>query len=96
MAQENIRQDVNGSTDKPYPQERNFVMNADPEMGVKSRTEVPSVEAGHPLGQAKYAVRGMGPSINLDRTRNTADDDKACKVADTGRPAVDNFYDGGK
>lgn len=41
-AEVNIRQDINGSTDKPYPQERNFVMNPDPDNSPMSRTEITS------------------------------------------------------
>ena len=29
----NTRQDVNGSDNKPFPQERNFVINPDPSIG---------------------------------------------------------------
>ena len=80
-----------GSDDKPYPQEGNFVMNANPEMGVESREEM--TEPNYSIGQAKYAVRGMGPSIYQDKTRYTADDYKACEVSDKGNPAPDQAAD---
>lgn len=44
------------------------------------------------IGQAKYAVRGLGPSIYQDKTRYTKDDYEACKVSDEGVPAV-NYED---
>lgn len=94
ITQENIRQDVNGSTDKPFPQERNWVQNNDPDgMLVRSRVEtgVVNTPATQPFGQAKYAVRGLGPSIYQDKTRYTADDWAASKVSDQGCPASDNF-----
>lgn len=46
------------------------------------------------IGQAKYAVHGMGPSIYQDKTRYTADDYKACEVSDTGKAPVDVYADG--
>lgn len=94
IAQENICQDVNGSTDKPFPQERNWVLNNDPDGKIiQSHTDQDVVNrpSTQPFGQAKYAVRGLGPSIYQDKTRYTADDREAAKVSDTGRPAPDNF-----
>lgn len=97
MPQINDRLDVNGSQDKPFPQERNFVLNADPDgtFVVDSRIEkdATSTPSDQPFGQAKYAVRGMGPSIYQDKTRYTADDTAACKVSDTARPAPDVLTD---
>lgn len=84
IAQENIRQDVNGSTDKPYPQERNWVLNNDPDgMITPSKTYTPTVAPGaQPFGLVKYAKREGAPSIYKDKTRNTADDNAASKKAE--------------
>lgn len=48
------------------------------------------------IGQAKYAVRGLGPSIYQDKTRYTADDYKACEVSDKGKAAPSDESQGGK
>lgn len=83
MKQENIRQDVNGSTDKPFPQERNFVMNPNPEDGVTGSVLMPSKTAPDiSIGQVKYAKREGAPSIYKDATRNTADDNAASRKAE--------------
>lgn len=86
MSQENIRQDVNGSSDKPFPQEKNFVMNPD--------AYTDQVGQGHtdgnllheplkePFGQVKYARREGAPSIYKDASRNTADDNAASAKAE--------------
>lgn len=70
-------------------------MNADPDgtniVDSREEKDATSTPAHQPFGQAKYAVRGLGPSIYEDRTRNSADDDAACRVADTGTPALDNY-----
>lgn len=94
IAQENVSQDVNGSTDKPFPQERNWVFNPDAlvdNIG-PGRTETPGNQSAKQVGgQAKYAVKGLGPSIYQDKTRYSADDGAAAKVSDNGKPAPDNF-----
>lgn len=94
MPQINDRLDVNGSDNKPFPQERNWVRNDDPD-GTITPSRIEREAAGTPMtepfGQAKYAVRGMGPSIYQDKTRYTADDMAAARVSDTGKPAADNF-----
>ncbi len=83
MSKENIRQDVNGSSDKPYPTERNFVMNANPEDGITGSVTTPSMTAPDvSIGQAKYARREGAPSIYKDATRNTADDNAASRKAE--------------
>lgn len=67
-----------------------YVRNDDPDgtSVVESREEKDLLKqpSKQPFGQAKYAVRGMGPSIYQDKSRYTADDEAACKVSDTGKP----------
>lgn len=86
MPQENIRQDVNGSTDKPFPQERNFVMNPDAytdQVGQgHTNTELGHEPAKQYGGQVKYARREGAPSIYKDASRYTADDIAASKKAE--------------
>ncbi len=84
MIQENIRQDVNGSSDKPYPQERNFTMDIGPTQPTGMGTYVPSKDFGDDvsLGQVKYARREGATSIYKDVTRNTADDNRASAKAE--------------
>ena len=85
IAQENIRQDVNGSTDKPYPTERNFVVDA-MATSPNSMTEPAPAKGGNPannhFGQVKYARREGAPSIYKDGTRNTANDNEASAKAE--------------
>lgn len=57
----------------------------------REEVEVTSTPAKQPFGQAKYAVRGMGPSIYQDKTRYTADDAAAARVSDTGKPASQSY-----
>ncbi len=83
MSQENIRQDVNGSTSKPYPQERNFVVDATSTMPSGMGTFMPSeTDPDIRLGQIKYARREGAPSVYKDATRNTANDNAASKKAE--------------
>lgn len=83
IAQENIRQDINGSTDKPFPQERNWVFNPNPEDGIDGSVSMPSKTAPDiSIGQVKYARREGAPSIYKDATRNTADDNRASAKAE--------------
>lgn len=85
MIQENIRQDVNGSSDKPYPQERNFVMGTGNDGFVTQEIQPVMPSTTDPdvrLGQAKYAKREGAPSIYKDGTRNTADDNAASRKAE--------------
>lgn len=84
IAQENIRQDVNGSTEKPYPQERNWVFNPNPEDGITGNVTTPSKTGPDiSIGQVKYARREGAPSIYKDETRNTADDNRASRKAES-------------
>ena len=81
--QENIRQDVNGSTDKPYPQERNFTIGDQPIMA--QREPAPAIGGNpstEPQGQIKYAKREGAKSIYKDATRNTANDNAASAKAE--------------
>lgn len=86
MIQENIRQDVNGSTDKPFPQERNFVLNNDiPTQRTDKGIIVPQMATGmvhNQFGQVKYAKREGAISIYKDKTRNTANDNEASAKAE--------------
>jgi hypothetical protein len=84
IAQENIRQDVNGSTDKPYPQERNFVVDANATIpfGMSEPSMPSTTDPDVRLGQKKYARREGAPSIYKDATRNTADDNSASAKAE--------------
>lgn len=83
IAQENIRQDVNGSTDKPFPQERNWVFDAGATSPNSMTSPIPITE---PLkqyaGQVKYARREGAPSIYKDVSRQTADDRAATRRAE--------------
>lgn len=85
MIQENNSQNVNGSSDKPFPQERNFVMgqatdgfNASEQQPIMPSTSNPDVR----MGQVKYARREGAVSIYKDGTRNTADDNAASAKAE--------------
>lgn len=78
MIQENQRQDVNGSSNKPYPTERNFVIDAmatipnkmtDP---IVTQDELGNVQ--NQFGQIKYAKREGAKSIYKDVSRQTAND----------------------
>lgn len=69
----------NGDGTKPYPNDRNFVVdsmstipNKMTEPSMPSTTD-PDVR----LGQKKYAKREGAPSVYKDATRNTADDNEA-------------------
>lgn len=76
----NQRQDVNGSTNKPYPQERNWTRKDDPDGRIlESREEKDLLHqpGKEPFGQVKYARREGAPSIYKDASRNTADDNAA-------------------
>lgn len=83
----NNRLDVNGSDDKPFPQERNFVMRPDAlvdNVG-PGRTVVPNDMGGarpNHFGQVKYARREGAVSIYKDATRNSANDDEATAKAE--------------
>jgi len=81
----NQRQDVNGSTNKPFPQERNWVRRDDPDGTITpSKTYNPTSDpAAQPFGQVKYARREGAPSIYKDATRNTADDNAASRKAES-------------
>lgn len=85
VTQENIRQDVNGSTNKPYPQERNFNMNmaATQPSGMGDYvTQKDHGNVANYFGQIKYARREGATSIYKDETRNTANDNAASKKAE--------------
>ncbi len=84
MPQINERLDVNGSDNKPYPQERNFVMGqANDGMSAEVQPIMPSTSNPDVrLGQVKYARREGAPSIYKDGTRNTADDNAASRKAE--------------
>lgn len=86
MKQENIRQDVNGSSDKPFPTERNFVIDAMATIPNKmSDPYVTQDELGNVVnhfGQVKYARREGAISIYKDVTRNTANDNAASAKAE--------------
>lgn len=86
IAQENIRQDVNGSIDKPFPQERNWKFDADIQT---QRTDegiiVPQMATGmvhNQFGQVKYARREGAISIYKDKTRQTENDKQASAKAE--------------
>lgn len=80
----NDRQDVNGSTNKPFPQERNFIMDIGPTQPTGMGTYVPSKDFGDDvsLGQVKYARREGATSIYKDQTRNTINDNMASAKAE--------------
>lgn len=87
IAQENIRQDVNGSTDKPFPQERNWVMGTgnDGFITTESNPIVTQEELGNVVnhfGQVKYAKRAGAKSIYKDASRATANDAEASRKAE--------------
>ena len=85
MPQINIRQDVNGSDDKPYPQERNFVVDAEATSlgngAVIVTADNPENVLNH-FGQVKYARREGAVSIYKDATRNTENDNIASAKAE--------------
>lgn len=87
MIQENQRQDVNGSSDKPFPTERNFVMGQATD-GFLARENNPIVtqdELGNVVnhfGQIKYAKREGAKSIYKDVSRQTANDRAASAKAE--------------
>jgi len=88
MIQKNIRQDVNGSSDKPFPTERNFVMGTgtDGFITKESNPVVTQDELGNVVnhfGQVKYARREGAKSIYKDVTRNTANDNEASAKAES-------------
>lgn len=66
MIQENIRQDVNGSTDKPFPQERNFTVDASATIPNPMTEPIPM----RVVGERKFDKNGYGESIYSDDTRN--------------------------
>ena len=85
IAQENVRQDVNGSTDKPFPQERNWVFNDDHPTNGADGITVPQMATGmvhNQFGQKKYAKRAGAISIYKDKTRNTENDNMASDKAE--------------
>lgn len=86
IAQENVRQDINGSSDKPFPQERNWVQNNDPMTNGAEGIVVPQMATGmvhNQFGQVKYAKREGAISIYKDKTRNTANDNAASAKAES-------------
>jgi len=85
MIQENNRQDVNGSSDKPFPQERNFTINAEATIPNAMTAPAPAMGGNpsvEPQGQIKYARREGVKSIYKDVTRNTANDNAASAKAE--------------
>lgn len=85
----NQRLDVNGSDNKPFPQERNFVMgtaldgevnNSNPSMVV---TQKDHGNVANEFGQVKYARREGAKSIYKDETRATENDMRASKKAES-------------
>lgn len=82
----NQRIDVNGSTNKPFPQERNFVINPDAFVdnigGGHTNTSVGAEPAKQYGGQVKYARREGAPSIYQDTSRYTADDMAAARKSE--------------
>lgn len=83
--QENIRQDVNGSSNKPYPQERNFnfdVASTQPSGMGNFITQADHGNVANHFGQVKYAKREGATSIYKDETRNTANDNAASAKAE--------------
>lgn len=86
MPQINQRSDVNGSNDKPYPQERNFVVSDQTSTVFgPGRTVVTSKDYGDDIsiGQVKYARREGAISIYKDVTRNTPNDNAASRKAES-------------
>ena len=85
MSEENIRQDVNGSSNKPYPQERNFSIDSNATIP-NGMSEPAPAKGGNPMndhfGQVKYAKRSGAKSIYKDETRNTANDNLASAKAE--------------
>lgn len=80
---ENNRLDVNGSSDKPFPQERNFTTDVAPTQPTGMGNYMPSETSPDVrLGQVKYARREGAESIYKDATRNTADDNAASRKAE--------------
>ncbi len=78
VTQENIRQDVNGSTDKIFPQERNWTQDVGSTQPAGMGNYAPSTtDPDVRLGQIKYAKRAGAESVYKDATRNTANDDIA-------------------
>lgn len=85
MKQENIRQDVNGSSNKPYPTERNFNMDVVATQPTGMGVFVPQTDHNNVVntfGQVKYARREGAKSIYKDETRETANDLKASAKAE--------------
>ena len=74
-----------GSDEKPYPNDRNFVVDANATIPIGMTEPVPA-KGGNPannhFGQVKYARREGAPSIYKDATRNTADDNEASAKAE--------------
>jgi hypothetical protein len=87
IAQENVRQDINGATDKPFPQERNWTLGTGNDGFITKETD-PIVTQEHQgnapnhFGQVKYARREGAVSIYKDVTRNTANDNAASAKAE--------------
>jgi hypothetical protein len=76
----NQRLDVNGSDDKPYPQERNFTVDATATMPSGMGIFVPQKDNNNVVnefGQRKYARREGAKSIYKDETRQTQNDKEA-------------------
>ena len=86
IAQINGSQDVNGSSNKPYPTERNFVVDANATIPNQMTEPTPAM-GGNPandhFGQVKYAKRAGVASIYKDETRYTANDKQASIKAES-------------
>ncbi len=82
----NQQLNVNGSDDKPFPQERNFVISdATSEILGQGANYTPAVDhddVPNHFGQVKYARREGARSIYKDETRNTANDNAASAKAE--------------
>lgn len=81
----NNRLDVNGSDDKPFPQERNFNTNVEATQPTGMGIFVPQKDNANVVnefGQRKYARREGSKSIYKDETRQTQNDKDASNRAE--------------
>ena len=61
-----VREDVNGSDNKPFPQQANFSVNAEATIPTPMSEPKPM----RVIGETKYFKNGYGESIYADDTRN--------------------------
>ncbi len=86
-SEESLNYDLTGGNpSKPYPITGNFVRGSALDGAIANEMQPVSPSESDPdvrLGQVKYARREGAPSIYKDATRNTADDNRASRKAES-------------